>query len=183
MPGDFRVVDQPPQDFRYRMTLIELKTHFGYQRWATRQLLDKAATLTEEELKRDLHSSYKSILDTLNHLYRSEWVWYQRTQGISPASFDDILPATELPELVFAYQDVQADWQNWANSLIKEDLDSELSYRLLNGTPVVSKLWQVVFHVVNHSTYHRGQVTTMLRQLGKTPVALDLIHYYRQLTN
>jgi len=60
-------------------------------------------------------------------------------------------------------------------------LSAVIEYRLLNGTPGATPFWQMLQHVVNHGSYHRGQVTTLLRQLGAPPPeSLDLFTFYRQ---
>jgi uncharacterized damage-inducible protein DinB len=63
----------------------------------------------------------------------------------------------------------------------EEGVNRRIDYKLLNGQPSSSVFWHMFQHVVNHATYHRGQVTTMLRQLGATPPKpMDLIAYYRE---
>ena len=60
-----------------------------------------------------------------------------------------------------------------------ESLEERLSYTDLKGNPWVSPIWQIVLHVVNHGTHHRGQVAGFLRSMGHAPPPLDLIAYYR----
>ena len=60
------------------------------------------------------------------------------------------------------------------------ELDRVVRYRNFKGEDHASPLWQLMRHMVNHSTYHRGQITTMLRQLGHEAVSTDLVVYYRQ---
>ena len=66
-------------------------------------------------------------------------------------------------------------------SLKQEDLDRVLHYKTMAGTPMEGQLWQMLQHLVNHGSYHRGQVATLLRQLGAKPNSTDLIGYYREL--
>jgi uncharacterized damage-inducible protein DinB len=68
----------------------------------------------------------------------------------------------------------------WAMGLNDEDWLRQMSYKTLSGMPMVTPLWEMVLHVVNHGSYHRGQVTTMIRQLGSKPINLDLIGFYRE---
>ena len=63
-------------------------------------------------------------------------------------------------------------------SLTEEDLLEEISYKNTKGISYSLELWKQMLHVSNHSSYHRGQVVTMLRQLKKIPPSLDMIHYY-----
>ena len=69
----------------------------------------------------------------------------------------------------------------WAEGLADKDWLREVSYRTMAGTPYVTPLWQIVLHVVNHGSHHRGQITNMLRQLGIKPANLDLIGFYRSM--
>jgi len=58
-----------------------------------------------------------------------------------------------------------------------------IEYKLLSGAAGASPLWQMLQHVVNHASYHRGQVTTMLRQMGAQPgKPMDMIAYYRAMS-
>ena len=76
---------------------------------------------------------------------------------------------------------VTADgYRDWINGV--DDLQAILTYRNLAGQPQALPLWQVLSHVVNHATYHRGQITTMLRQLGYPAVATDLHVFYMSQT-
>ena len=68
----------------------------------------------------------------------------------------------------------------FVGGLRQEDLDRVIEYKTFNFGVYRNALWQSMQHVVNHGTYHRGQVTTLLRQLGAQPVLTDLMHYYRE---
>ena len=72
------------------------------------------------------------------------------------------------------------DWLGWARPLTDEDVLRDVSYRDLKGNPWSTPLWQIVFHVVNHGTHHRGQAAGFLRSMGHVPPPLDLIAYYRE---
>ncbi|HEY0810552.1 MAG TPA: DinB family protein, partial [Longimicrobiales bacterium] len=69
---------------------------------------------------------------------------------------------------------------SFIDNLTDIDLDRIVSYRNFKGESHANPLWQLLRHLVNHSTYHRGQVTTMLRQVGHEPVSTDLVLFYRQ---
>jgi uncharacterized damage-inducible protein DinB len=140
-----------------------------------------ADTLTPEQYTRDLGSSFKSIRDTLVHLYSAERAWYERWQGgaptghIAPDSFAD------LAALRRAWSEAETKVRAFVTAQDEAGFARVYQYKLFNGSPGASPLWQMVTHVVNHGTYHRGQVTTMLRQVGATPAkGQDLIAYYRE---
>ena len=79
------------------------------------------------------------------------------------------------------WPEIQRRWEAWALSQTDADLAKDVSYKLMDGSAGQSPAWQIVLHVVNHGTLHRGQVMAMLRQRGIAPPATDLIYYYREL--
>ena len=144
-------------------------------------MLDAVEPLSAEQYTRDLGNSFKSVRDTLVHVYSAEWIWHARWVGGSPTAplrFEDY---PDLATLRAAWLPLEAQYRALLAAETAESVARVLDYRLLNGQPGRSTFWHMVQHVVNHGTYHRGQVTTMLRQLGAAPPkALDLIAYYRE---
>jgi uncharacterized damage-inducible protein DinB len=169
----------PAQSFR--MTPQELQVLVDYHYWARDRLLEAVEPLTAEQFTRDLGNSFASVRDTLSHLQGAEWIWLSRFQGSSPTSG---LPHERFPDLgsvQAAWADTEAGLRAFVATLDPAGAEQVLEYRLLSGQPGASRAWQMVQHVVNHATYHRGQVTTMLRQLGAAPPkSMDLIAFYRQ---
>jgi len=163
------------------MTLKDLKTLIDFHYWALYRSLDAAAQLTPEQFVRDLGSSFKSVRDTLAHLYSAEWAWHQRWNGESPTSHLSFDQFPDEPSLRRAWTTHEAQMRAFLESLSEEDVNRIIEYRTLNGTPGSAAIGQMVQHVVNHGSYHRGQLTTMFRQLGATPPkSMDLIGYYRE---
>ena len=163
------------------MTSQDLKTLLDYHYWARDRVLAALEPLTSEQYTRDLGSSFRSVRDTVVHVYSADWIWYQRWRGESPSERikGDAFP--DLPGLRDAWQTLEGQVRAHVASLDAEAIERVMEYRLLNGLPGASPFWQMLQHVVNHGTYHRGQVTTMLRQLGVAPPKdLDLIAFYRE---
>lgn len=159
--------------------LDEIRQLFEFHRWANRRLLEAVAALTEEQFARDLGSSFPSVRDTLVHVLGAEWVWLTRWLGSSPSGTPPEWKRLAYPELLRVWEEMEAQQAAFVDGLTEERLDEVLAYRTLAGAPQESALWQMLRHVVNHGTYHRGQLTTMLRQLGGTPPSTDLIQFYR----
>lgn len=154
--------------------------HLDYTGWASQRLLDTAAQLTSEELTRDFQTADKSILDTLVHIFAADRLWLQRVQGTPQNTF--IRPEDrQLATLRKEWPDLHRRWKEWAGSLTDESVLARISYSDLKGNPWEQPLWQILLHVVNHGTHHRGQVAGFLRSMGHTPPALDLIAFYRAL--
>jgi uncharacterized damage-inducible protein DinB len=161
------------------MTAREVQTHITYSSWASRKLLDAALALSEEDQRRELGVSHKSLRGTLEHIFFADRIWFARTvdPGVITGGFADF-PAGET--LVTAWPKLMTLWEEWAASLSDNDLLRVVAYKDLKGNPYTTPVWQIVLHVVNHATLHRGQAMSLLRQLGVAPPPTDLIFYYRE---
>lgn len=153
-------------------TLREL---YEYNYWARDRQLVVCARLSQEQFERPLGNSFSSVRDTLAHLVAAEWVWLERWRGRSPRA----LPAAEefptLATVAERWRGVEEGVREFLGSLSDEDLGRPLKYVSFNGQTWTYPLWRTLLHVVNHQTYHRGQVSTLLKQLGASPVAVDLL--------
>lgn len=155
-------------------TLLEL---FDYNYWAGARQLEACARLSQEQFLRPLGSSFSSLRDTLVHLVEGEWLWLERWRGRSPRS---MLPTEEFPTLETVRErsaKVEQELRSYLTSLDEEALARPLTYTNLKGETWTYPLWQTLFHLVNHQSYHRGQVTTLLRQLGAPPLPVDFLVY------
>lgn len=159
----------------------EIRQLFEFDRWANQLILDAAATIAPADFTRDLGSSFPSLRDTLVHVIGADWVWLRRLEGETPPRPPAEWAASDLEQLRGLYADVQGKWSTYLESMEDAQLDEVLEYRYMSGEAASSTRGQILRHVVNHSTYHRGQAVTMLRQLGATPPRTDLIHYYRSV--
>lgn len=160
-------------------SLADLNELYDYNEWANGRILDAAAELSDRELWKDLGSSFPSVGATMVHLLAAEWVWVSRCEGTSPRSMPDGWPGGTVGDLRDRWKDVQERQRAFLGTLGEEDLDRMVDYANLAGEPRRSSIRQMLQHVVNHSSYHRGQVVTMLRQLGRPAPSTDLILYYR----
>jgi len=165
------------------VNLDDLRTLLDYHYWARDRLLAALDPLTPDQFNRDLGSSFKSIRETVVHTYAAEWAWYCRWQGDSPTKLmtSDAFP--DVDAVRRAWTDHEAKMRAFLESLGEDGLSRVFEYKLLSGQPGATPFWQMLQHVVNHASYHRGQVTTMLRQLGAQPAkSMDMIAYYRTLS-
>jgi uncharacterized damage-inducible protein DinB len=163
------------------MTLDDLRHLLDYHYWALHRVLDAVGTLTDDQYTRDLVSSFRSVRDTLVHTYAAEWAWHSRWHGHSPTTLitSDSLPT--LAALRTAWDELEARMQALLAAAEESDVSRRFEYTLLSGLGGTSTFSQMVQHVVNHASYHRGQVTTMLRQLHAAPPrGTDLILFYRE---
>ena len=162
------------------MTPHEMQLLFTYNDWANKRALQASSALTLEQFAKPLGNSFSSVRDTLVHLYSAENVWLQRFKGGSPSAFPDASQFTDLASLEAKWTPQSADLLNFVSSLSQEDIDRVVEYKTMKFGVYSNPLSQSLQHVVNHGTYHRGQITTMLRQLGAQPILTDLMHFYRE---
>ena len=153
-----------------------------YNRWANQQLYQAAGQLTAEALALDRGAYFKSVLGTLNHLLVADRVWMGRLEGVSARALhlDEILHS-DLGELREARQQEDQRIISRVFGLEEEQLAVSLSYQTLSGAPQTQPLHQVLSHLFNHQTHHRGQAHDLICQLlgaAKTP-PLDLLIYQR----
>ena len=153
---------------------------YDYNAWANRRAMEAAGALTPEQFTKPLGSSFSSVRDTLAHIYGAEWIWLERFQGRSPASLPDVTQFANLASLRERWLEQEARLLGFVRGLEQADLDRMMEYKTLKFGVYRNPLWQSMQHLVNHGTYHRGQVTTLLRQLGAQPILTDLMHFCRE---
>lgn len=162
------------------LTPDQIRLLFQYNQWADQRILDACAALTNDQFTRDLGSSFRSVRDTLAHLYGAEWIWNERIHGRSPSTHPS---ANEFPDLAAArakLEEMDRYYLDYVSKLTPQDLERVFHYKTATGQEFSNPLWQTLHQLSNHATYHRGQVTTLLRQLGAKAVSTDLIVFYRE---
>jgi uncharacterized damage-inducible protein DinB len=147
-----------------------------FMKWADETMLAALSQAPPDQVTHDRGSSFKSLFDTLNHVYLAELVWLRRVQGQRDTKIADLASPADLTALGQAWPGVHQAWTDWSRSVSAEDLQKPLIFLNIKGA---IPYWQIVLHLVNHGSYHRGQVATMLRQSGIKPPGTDLISFYR----
>jgi uncharacterized damage-inducible protein DinB len=154
--------------------------HLEYHAWATQRILESVEPLSAEELHRDMKTSHSSVWGTLEHGFQADAVWLRRHEGVVDAKLTDVGVA-DFESLRKQWPELQSRWIAWAGSLNDSDWPRVIEYRFLSGAEARSPIYENVLHVVNHGAYHRGQIVTMLRQLGAPPIATDFLLYVRTM--
>lgn len=167
------------------MNLSDIRHLFDYTEWANGLALSAAATLAEDDLRRDFSISHRSIFGTLLHMAGAEWIWLERWHGHSPAAKDAwALWTTEsCPDLKTLNQrwgELVQRRAGFISELDESTLMADMPFNLLSGDASSMRLVDQMQHVANHATLHRGQVVGMIRQLGVVPPATDLLFYLRR---
>jgi uncharacterized damage-inducible protein DinB len=161
------------------MTKKEIQLLFEYDTWADLKLFEVIAALTKDQYKKDLHSSFGGIQGTLVHILSANRVWLYRWIGKEPEPLKiENFPAAEIVKK--QWDTYLCEVSNFLQGLTEEKLQTPLQYTDFKGNIYAQPLCQQMQHKVNHSSYHRGQLVMMLRQLGIAVVSTDLITYIRQ---
>ena len=162
------------------MTRDEMHALFDYHYWATHRLLDAVGVLSAEDYTRPLGGSFGCIRDTVVHVLLADEIWCARWEGRPISGFEPYDSVPDVPAARARWRALEPVVHALVDELGEDGLQRTFSYRLRNGTPGTSTYTQVMQHVVNHGSYHRGQVVTLLRQIGAAPPAsLDLVAFHR----
>ncbi len=161
------------------MNVTDLVHHVRYNSWATRRVVESVRALEPELYSRDLKNSYGGIEGTLAHIYQADQIWFARLLGRPTGSLAEFQPPAKREAFEQEWLALLDRFVGWAEGLSEADWSRVVSYRDTKGVTYETPLWQIILHLTNHNSYHRGQITTLLRQLGATPAGTDLILYYR----
>lgn len=141
------------------------RQHLQFMAWADALMTDAVAQAMPQNLV------------TLQHMYLAQVVWLARVSGDEDAQIIHYTAPDNIDELSAAVRQIHGQWQQWAGEL--QDFGTIIRHSNLKGEPFQMPAWQIVLHLVNHGSYHRGQVAAMLRANGFAPPATDLIIWYR----
>jgi uncharacterized damage-inducible protein DinB len=162
------------------LTKDDIQLLYEYDRWANNRVLDAVSTLKAEEFTRHLGGGLRSVRDTLVHIIGSEWCWlrYWKEPSPSAAFLADLWTWDNTRLNPNAFPDFAAVQLNWAE-VEREQVEfvngvtNESLRRMLPVCETQISLAHLMQHLANHSTYHRGQVALMMRQLAAKPLATD----------
>ena len=169
------------------MNTEDIRTLYAYNQWANRQIVAAARLLGEEDFQRDLRTSHGSVRGTLAHILGSEWFWLLLLQGETPGQviareqeWDLERVAPDAATLEARWVTVDHDQQLFIKNLTDDFLRTRRSFDFWQGQRWEFSVAHYMQHVVNHSSYHRGQVITLLRQLGQTPPPTDYLVFLHE---
>jgi uncharacterized damage-inducible protein DinB len=152
-----------------------------YNAWANQLMFDAVAALPEGEAARERGTLFKNIVHTLNHNHVIALIWQAhlegRSHGFEARNTKDHPP---LAELRAAQQALDAWYVKWADALTENALREEVSFTLIGGNRGVMTRSEILLHIVNHSTYHRGFVADMFYQVPARPPTTDLPVFLRE---
>lgn len=160
------------------MNTSDVSILYAFNRWANSRLLSASASVSPDQFSQDLGASYRSLHGTLLHILWGEWLWVQRWRGESPKQRFDLSDFPDLDAIRAQWSLVERQQREFIDELTDHRLLERVAYENIEGQRWEYALQHMLQHAANHSSYHRGQVVTLLRQLGRTPPATDFLIFF-----
>jgi uncharacterized damage-inducible protein DinB len=164
---------------------MDMNAHFSnfaaYNQWANNRLYTAAAELNKAEIEKNLDGFFSSLFHTLNHILVGDLLWMERLEGAGPKpdSLDTVL-ASDMDQLMVLRRQADKRLITLIDDLKEEQLSVFLDYKTSAGIACHDRISEIMTHLFNHQTHHRGQCHHMLSQLGKSPPPLDMIYFIRE---
>jgi len=145
------------------------RRHLAFTKWADDLMLAAIAEHAPSDIK------------VLQHIFLGEEVWLRRVRGDSEIQLTQLQVPADIATLARNWPDIHRQWTEWAASV--DDWNILVHHKNSKGAEFHMPAWQIVLHLANHGSFHRGQVAASLRAAGIAPPATDLIVYYRTHAN
>lgn len=160
-----------------------LKSHIDkladYNHWANSLLLDTCRSQGDEVFEKEALSSFKSIGKTFLHIWDAQVIWLARIKGYSPTEFPSSQYNQAFQHIAHFFEEQNMLFANSVKLLEEPTLYTLCRYNDTKGNAHTQTISEIILHCINHSTYHRGQIVTMLRQHGANNIpSTDIISYY-----
>ncbi len=143
-----------------------LKQYAAYNNWASQRILDVILALPEEKQIAGVASSYPSLYKTVFHMWDAESIWWQRLKLQEHIIRPSENEKATMQDVATGLLQQSRQWEEWVSGASDLSLDHVFQYQNTKREVFKMPVYQMVHHVFNHGTYHRGQLITILRQLG-----------------
>lgn len=159
-----------------------LKEFLAYHLWANQQLTSCILALDQGYWTKPIPSSFPSLFKTLLHMWDADSIWWQRVEGAAQITVPSTYFQENTAELVRRLLLQNEAWYAWVINLEENAMEQRFMYTNLKGEQLFQPLYQVVMHICNHGTYHRGQLVTILRSLDVQKIPqTDYIQWARKM--
>ncbi|NCT93811.1 MAG: hypothetical protein GXC72_05275 [Chitinophagaceae bacterium] len=158
-----------------------LINYANYEHWANDRLLQVILSLDESMHTREAISSFPSVQKTFLHIWDASSIWWQRLQMHEQIVVPSLSFHPNMRDIANGLQYHAKQWSEWITNASPDMINASLPYKNMKGEPFVQPIRDILLHLLNHGTYHRGQAVAQLRQLGITTVpATDYIVFTRE---
>jgi uncharacterized damage-inducible protein DinB len=156
------------------MTSAEALLHLRYSAWASRKVMEAVRALPDADFEKPLGVSHGSLQGTLAHIFYADWIWFTRV--VAPMEE----PGQTREALERVWPQLQDKWVAWAEGASDGEMNRMVQFQSRLYGQVARPVWQILLHVVNHATLHRGQAISILRQMGVAPPHIDFMNFYQE---
>jgi uncharacterized damage-inducible protein DinB len=159
-----------------------LQQYAAYNSWANKMLFERINKLSDEDINKEIASSFPSLYKTVQHMWRAADIWYQRLKLVENivSSADGFTGSFAELCSNLAKQDQQ--WKEWIDGATETQINHVFAY-IRNKEQEKLPVYQMLVHLFNHATYHRGQLVTLLRQLNAEKIPATDFSAYCRLKN
>ncbi len=163
----------------YRERLIKLT---DYNLWANKRISALSKDLDEKSFSQAIVSSFPSVKATLLHIWDAESIWRLRLLGESVTDWPSKNFSGTRTELISGFLNASGELKDYIQKMDESGENVKVNYSNIKGEVFSTSVADIVTHCINHSTFHRGQIITILRQTGITElISTDYINYIREL--
>jgi uncharacterized damage-inducible protein DinB len=160
--------------------MYNIQRHLAYSYWANNKIANLLKNVSPELIDKETPSSFNTIKKTIYHIWDAEVIWFTRIQGGQITTWPSESFTGNFNEALEAFANNSKALSDFIQSKDRAFLDSLIHYKNLKGLEFAQPVEDILFHVVNHGSYHRGQIITMLHALGHSQVEnTDLISFMR----
>ena len=158
-----------------------LLSYAAYNLWANKMLVDVISGVDISLHFQPVTSSFPNLFETVEHIWQAELAWLLRIQQAAPSTKPEF-PNKDMKALLNTWMLQSKAWEEFIEQATEKQFEEIIAYNSWQGIPFTTPLWQIAQHVFNHSTFHRGQLITMLRTLGVTSFPqTDYIAFAREV--
>ncbi len=149
-----------------------------YNIWANKKLFEKISKLSDEQIHAEIISSFPSLYKTALHLWHAEDIWWQRLQLVEQVHTAASDFTGTFKSLVFSLNKQSVQWEEWIQKATANQLTYVFRYHNSKLGQQKQEVCKMLIHLFNHATFHRGQMVTMLRQLGVENIPATDFHLF-----
>jgi uncharacterized damage-inducible protein DinB len=153
----------------------DLASLYDYTRWANSRVIHALEGLTPEQYTQELGGGWSSLRATFVHLAGATWAWNERFRGRDATTLPKEADLPALADAVEVLGKADSELKGFLESLAPEQLARAFTWKNLAGQERTTLFWTVLRHVVNHGTYHRGQIASMVKRVGGKPLSTDMV--------
>ncbi len=159
---------------------LEWQSMFHYHKWATQKLLNHVDSLDASIFHQEAKNSFPSISETYSHVISVDYLWYKRLIGIAKPEWKQF-DVSSVQSTKEAFAALHEKMEQFFSTLTDEQWKETVNFTNIKGAPFSNKRDEMFFTFINHSSYHRGQVTSFLRQFDLEGVPVDYIYFANEI--